>query len=90
MAKLPDAGNRQACRAQDLLGIAPIVLQPVAVGAAADDVKALLAQGILQLAAILRRHFRTTECRPTGRPNPFELASPVRRLRDQAGQRAPA
>src|SRR3981081_2669772 len=76
MANLPDAGNRQASRAQDLLGIAPIVLQPVAVRAAADDVKALLAQGILHDAAILRDIFEQQNAVPTGRLDPFELFSP--------------
>ena len=53
IGKFPVASDREAGSGKDPLRIGAIILQAIAIGAAADDVEALAAQFVLQRAAVL-------------------------------------
>src|SRR4030088_1193664 len=89
VAEFPHTSNRQARGAQDLLGIGSIVFQTVAIRAPTDHSEALDAQFVLKRAAVLRDILEQDDAVSTGRPHPFELVMPVRRLLDQAAQCSP-
>jgi hypothetical protein len=52
------------------LGITAIIFEPISVGAAADDIKAVVAQGILQCSAIFRDIFEEDDSLLTRLSNP--------------------
>ena len=86
--ELPEAGGRKTDLPHHTLRVAAVVLEPVAVSTAADDVEAVTPQRVLRLAAALRNVFEQDDAFATGGTEPRQLGPPIRDLLDQAGERS--
>ncbi len=71
---------------QHLLRIAAVVLQPVAIGAAADDMEAVAAKLVLPGAEPFRHALEQDDPTVGRLAQPVEFGAPIGRLFDQAGQ----
>ncbi len=81
--KLPDMALRKTEFGQQRLCVGAVVLEPVAIGAAADHAKAFVPQLILKRAESFRHRFEDDD--PV--PDPVELGPPIFDPLDQPEQR---
>ena len=78
--------DRKPELAERLLRESAVVLEPVAIGAAADDLEAVAPERLLQLPTIVGNVFEEDDAVIPGLTHPIELLSPVRNPRDHPGK----
>jgi hypothetical protein len=88
--ELPRLADRQAEVGENGLGVGAVVLQPVAPGAAADDVEAVAAQPVLEIAPILGDVLEQDDAVGTRLAHPVEFIAPIGRALHHSGERAVA
>ncbi len=82
--ELADTAGLQSNPCKHMLRVSAIVFQAVAIGAAADHVKAVAAQSILQFAARFCDILEQDDAVIASRPDPVEFIFPVRGVRDES------
>ena len=84
--ELVDPADGKAEVGENALREGAIVLEPIAIGAATDDLIAVAAQLLLQRAAIVRDVLEQDDPVLAGLPNPVEVSAPIRGPRHHAGE----
>jgi hypothetical protein len=82
IGKFPVTSDRQPGSGKNPLGIGAVILQAIAIGAAADDVEATTAKLVLQRPAVHGDIFEQNDPVSTSGADPIQFAAPVRRSLD--------
>ena len=88
VGELPDMPARKAEIGEHMLRVEPIILQPIAIGAAADHLIAFRAQRILHRAEPLGHALEQDHAVAARLADPGQAATPVVDAFDHAGKRA--